>query len=208
MESGAEKTDTTHIKSTHGQKQCLQRVLDGRVLGGLSSELCSEAGVWWACPLGVRFSGWSQQSQEPSEGWQGLPSTWRGWPTSYPRRWQSLAWECQVGGDTARFLPELGRRAALEQLYSCQTRALWSPASSGSSERACAGLRLAQSVQKGLVTATNSFHYSTLTSLCRQALRTHINPSLDHNLNSLAKVLPNQMQKIPGMSSNSAYKIE
>lgn len=82
-------------------------------------------------------------------------------------------------------------RCARAAIYSCQTRALSSPASSSSSESTCAGLRPGQSVQKGLVTEINSFHYSTLTSPCRQALRSHINPSLDCNLNSLAKVFPN-----------------
>lgn len=111
-----------------------------------------------------------QLSQKMTVSCPGVPS-W-GWHSQISRR----AWE------------ECSPRAAM---YSCQTRARSRPASSGSSRRTCAGLCPAQSVQKGSVTEINSFHYSTLTSPCRQALRSHINPSLDHNLNSLAKVLPN-----------------
>lgn len=111
----------------------------------------------------------------------------------------------QPGLSQSRAWEERCTRAAL---YSCHTRALSSVASSRSSKGTCAGLCPAQRVQEGLVTEINSFRYSPLTSPCSQALRSPINLSSEGNLNSLAKVPPNQMQKISVMSSNRAYKIK
>lgn len=76
--------------------------------------------VWWGNRDAVGqvcLSGCSKQLQKLLEGWQGLPSTRQGWPNSCPRRWQSPAWECQVGNGTARFLTEPVRSITLVQLY-------------------------------------------------------------------------------------------
>lgn len=178
------------------EKQHVERVSDSRLLG--ASPVSSAMRLIWSglvCPGSrdavrlVCFSDWSHQPWKPLEGqlghccplirlacqlFQKMTVFFLEVPT--PGK-PDFSWSL---GEALHLCSYTSVKPELSQAWPAQDLASKHP------------LVCAQpSVQKGLAMEINSFHCSILTASCRRALRNHINPSLDHNLNSLAKVLTN-----------------
>lgn len=197
--------DITHIKSVHWagafcfcnsssdvaiaviiQKQHLEGVQDGRLSEDLPRALCSKAGVCWAAlPESANMLG-TVCFRVCFPHWSQQPPSW------------------VVG--TASHVAGLAHQLSLKMMDNCPRVPSWDDKARFLAEHGRVLCSYSSTVLK--VLEINSFHYGTLTSPCRQTLGSPVNLSLDHNLNSLAKVLPDWTWKISVLSSNSTYKIK